>query len=463
MRDQQVGIGSAAVGPLGADANRTPVQRRVLTVLAATSLLLAVAVVGAPRGAVADEQVEPRGIDRICPPPASEADDDVQDAATDDPDVGATDPEQDTTSATGTVPTDTDGDGDASDEPAFPDLDATHGPAITCAAGYEVVTGFQDGRFRPAHEVTRAQMATMVAGFVEAALGLSLDVPEQGRFPDSSGSVHRDAIEAIAAVGIIDGREDGTFGPGESLTRGQFTRAVVNAISFADVLAIGGPLPPSGDPAVFDDVPGTTFEADIAALSAIGVAAGTGDGFFAPNRSVTRGQLATFLMRAGDYLDEQQRWKPTARRTVELRAELVAVPEELDDPGSEGPSDDTDDAPDEEPQEPLPSGRAVLVIDAFGGGLSYTLDLTEVPGPYLERGRATLHRGHPTDPGPEVLELAGGDALARTKVSGSVFEADSIERFAAIIADPGAYYVQVATDARPDGVVRGVLAVPSAD
>ena len=426
-------------------------------VVAVAGLLALVAAVGLPQAGMADEP-EIRGIDRVCPVPDK-------------------------------------------DEISFDDAGATHGAAISCAATYRLVSGFDDGTFRPSEDITREQMASFVTAWVERATGVGLPLPDERRFDDVGDGVHADAVEKLAEAGIVDGRGDETFEPQATLTRGQFAAVVANAISYADVLDVDGPLPPDGDPQRFDDVPDTTFEQEIASLAQVGVTGGVTSDRFAPREPVTRGQLATFLMRSADYLDAYQRWRPTAEGSVVLLAELEAVVQEDDDDAGDGDASDDDAADggtdgdgagddaadggsdgdgsdghgadgggadgdggddgqridgDDEP----PSGSATLTVNAFNSTLAFSLDLSQVPGPYAEQG-ATIHLGDPEEGGGElVLQLADGEELAESTggvVTGVVFESASSMRFSDLTAAPQDAYVQVATEDAPDGAVRGQL------
>jgi hypothetical protein len=379
-----------------------------------------------PVAAVAQDPPAARSIDRVCPPP-----DDVLTRE------------------------------DAVD---FPDVGTTHGQAIVCAAQYGIITGFADGTVRPDRPVTRGQLATLLARWVRTAIGFSLPVPGERAFSDTDGSTHADAIDALAAVGIVGGREDGTFGPGDPLTRAQLAATVAAAISFADVLAVDGPLPPDDSEVTFLDTVDSLFEAPIRALAGIGVVQGTGDGLYTPQATVTRGQLATFLMRSADYLDRQQRWRPTAEVVVvlvRLRADEVVGDTGPDGPGGDDPAEGETEDPDADAATPG-SATAVLTINAFNGTMAYALDVSDLDGPFGGTDGATLHLGVAGQQGPVVLPLATGDALDDADadvLTGIVIEADSAVRFADMIVAPSELYLQIATSEQPAGAVRGQLAV----
>ena len=467
-------------------------RQRAVALLLALVLALALlpAVQGGPAQAEATEEteetedtpvLEARGIARVCP---EELLDDDEAAGEDGGDDGEVDGGDDGVE-----------DEDADDEPAFPDLGTTHAASVTCAAAYGLVSGYPDGTFRPEQPITRAQMATFVAAWLGTATGISLTVPEEPRFADTLDNVHRDAIEAIAAAGIVSGRADGSFDPAAELTRGQFTRAVANAISYADVFAVDGPLPPELSSVVFDDVAGTTFESTILALAGVGVALGTGDGAFSPDRPVTRGQLATFLLRSADYLDVYQRWLPTALEPVALEGDLVAIVEPLeeepadddgaDDGAATGSSDDGSggdgvsgddgdgasgdggdggDDGDDGSQDPAPAPRVIgsvrVVIDAFGGLLSYETRVTELTGSTSSSGALELVWGDPALDGRTVLVLDDEVVPAPQLRTGEVFEADSSERFAALLGGSEPLVALLRTEDVPEGIAVAVLVPP---
>lgn len=383
-------------------------SRRLTSVIGVTALAAALV----PGVAVADSHDVPaaRGIDRVCPAP-------------DDATVEA---------------------------PALTDVTGVHAAAIDCALDYGLVRGFTDATYRPGVAVTRGQMATFVAGWIETALGEELEVPGTDPFPDIAGT-HRDNIAALEAAGVVSGRTDGTFGTGADINRGQMARLLANAIDYADNPDVAGTLPDADDTVYFADADGTFFQADIQALAGVGIVQGDTAGNYNPGGSVTRGQLGSFMMRGADYLDREQRWLPTA---VEVTYEV-----DLSFANEVSIDDDTGEVTFGVGQ-PGATGTADLVINAFDGMLTYTVDYTDVDGPFAEGPGLHIHAGELDENGPIVVDLASGaDLQAETDqiISGSVAEADADVRYADLIEFPEAFYVNLHTDAEPAGAVRGQL------
>ena len=98
-------------------------------------------------------------------------------------------------------------------------------------------------------------------------------------------------IEALAAAGIINGYDDGTFRPGAAVTR-----QAAAAFLYRDL--IGGEVAPCTAPP-FTDVPiNHPFCGQIAGMADAGVIQGYSDGTFRPGTTVSRQAMAAFLYRA---------------------------------------------------------------------------------------------------------------------------------------------------------------------
>ncbi|KYG91908.1 hypothetical protein A0U40_02930 [[Bacillus] sp. KCTC 13219] len=97
--------------------------------------------------------------------------------------------------------------------------DNAHFEAITALQTAGVISGYPDGTFKPAQDVTRGQAAKMLAG----ALGLDTKNVENPNFADIPVShQYYGPIAALAALGGIEYYEDNTVEPNEAITREEF-------------------------------------------------------------------------------------------------------------------------------------------------------------------------------------------------------------------------------------------------
>jgi acyl-homoserine-lactone acylase len=179
-----------------------------------------------------------------------------------------------------------------------------HEDNIRCLADLGITQGLRGGdRYGPRLATERGQMASLVHRFLTLS---SNEDPPAGpdAFRDDDGSVHEPAIDSLAALGIVQGRRDGTFDLFGSVTRGQMASFVVRTLDHLDDGELNGSFPPAG-PDAFRDDDGSTHEAAIDKLVALGVVQGFRDGTFRPGAPVTRDQVATFLVRAYDVVLEE--------------------------------------------------------------------------------------------------------------------------------------------------------------
>jgi hypothetical protein len=196
-------------------------------------------------------------------------------------------------------------------DPGFEDTAGnTHEANIDCIAWYTITLGAGDrngngeNEYAPDEGVTRGQMASFLARTaVEAGVTLPANAPDA--FPDDDDSVHQDNINAIAALGIAQGR-DGLFHPEENVSRAQMASFIARLYDL-----VTGNLPKDA-PNAFPDDEGSTHEPSINALAELGVVKGRadtadfdGDGnvgelVYGPNDNVTRAQMASFIIRTLD-------------------------------------------------------------------------------------------------------------------------------------------------------------------
>ena len=107
-------------------------------------------------------------------------------------------------------------------------------------------------------------------------------------FPDVAGHANKNAVEALAARGIINGYPNGNFGPSDPMNRAQFATITVRAL---------GMTQSSGSK--FPDVPSWEwYPGWISTATAYGIVNGYPDGNFGPTDTITREQAATMVARA---------------------------------------------------------------------------------------------------------------------------------------------------------------------
>jgi hypothetical protein len=162
---------------------------------------------------------------------------------------------------------------------------------VHCLACQGVLGGYEDGTYRPGQGITRGQLAKLVSN----AAGYSEDVLGQTYTDVPPDNVFYLYIERIASRGIAGGYGDGTFRPDGPATRGQIAKVLSNAAGFSDT--------PAGQS--FSDVgAGDAFYLYVERLATRGVIGGYEDGTFRPGNPATRGQVAkmvanTFLQDCG--------------------------------------------------------------------------------------------------------------------------------------------------------------------
>lgn len=180
-------------------------------------------------------------------------------------------------------------------EPGFIDVpaDGAHAANIGILVEAGITQGYADGTFRPGRSVSRAQMAA----FLARALGIDLATVDAtaGGFSDVPvDHPHARAIAAVVERGIAGGYADGTFGPGNPVSRAQMATFLAKALG-VDLAAVD-----TADTG-FPDVRSTdTHARGVVAVAERGITGGLADGTFGPTRSVSRGQMASFLVAAFD-------------------------------------------------------------------------------------------------------------------------------------------------------------------
>ncbi len=100
-------------------------------------------------------------------------------------------------------------------------------PYIETARLHSVLSGYNDGTFRPNNEVSRGQMSKMIV----IAMGWTVNAPTQHFSDVPRDYVFYGYVETLVAHSAVSGYNDGTFRPGNNLTRGQLSKVLSISIS----------------------------------------------------------------------------------------------------------------------------------------------------------------------------------------------------------------------------------------
>lgn len=180
---------------------------------------------------------------------------------------------------------------------AFTDVGVgtTHWLTIERLAARNIAQGTGGGRFGPGDPVQRGQMASFLIRLLDQ------EDPDGQRsdavvaLSDITGTTHEAAIVELVQRAIAGGFPDGTYRPGDAVTRGQM----------ATFIAAAAGLPTDGlGPSGFSDVDGGTHAGAITAVTDAGIARGFDDGTYRPGVPVTRAQMASLLSGLLDHLEQ---------------------------------------------------------------------------------------------------------------------------------------------------------------
>jgi len=117
-------------------------------------------------------------------------------------------------------------------------------------------------------------------------------------FTDTEGAVCETAVDVLSALGIVEGKAEGSYEPNSFLTRAEMTTIILRAMNMAEG-AVGKDI--------FADVPATHWGyANIAAAYQMGIINGTSETTFAPDTVVTYEQAVKMVVAALGYTVEAE-------------------------------------------------------------------------------------------------------------------------------------------------------------
>lgn len=149
------------------------------------------------------------------------------------------------------------------------------------------VTGYDDKTIKPDNNITRAEAAALIS---RISSGFSADKNyDVSKFSDVDGGAwFAKNVGYAAENSIVSGYEDGSFRPGNTITREEFAAMICRFMKY-DTSASG----------VFSDVSPEHWAAPyIAAMKANGIISGYEDGSFGLGRNITRAEAIAIINRA---------------------------------------------------------------------------------------------------------------------------------------------------------------------
>jgi hypothetical protein len=183
---------------------------------------------------------------------------------------------------------------------------------IYALANADVIKGYGDGNFKSGNSITRRAFVTFEARVYNAlpnnikngknnfATGACKKNQTSGFSDVSNNSQFCEQIRQLTRVGVINGYDDGTFQPGNHVTRRAIAAFLFRLDSYLKGAAVGDAecTTPTG----YNDVnENTAFCGDIEWLTDHDIASGYDDGGFHPGGDTTRRAGAAFFFRFGNY------------------------------------------------------------------------------------------------------------------------------------------------------------------
>ncbi len=184
---------------------------------------------------------------------------------------------------------------------SFPDVPSSewYYDTVMWASENGLITGYDDGRFGPGDDLQRGQFATILYRME----GEPAQTFEPGIYSDvEDGKFYSDAVVWAKHEGVITGYDDGRFGPTDIVTREQ-----VATILYRYAQKQGKDTSAAGEIEAYPDggsVAGFAYDGVRFALGA-GMIRHDG-GYINPGGNASRAQIATILQRYFAYVDREE-------------------------------------------------------------------------------------------------------------------------------------------------------------
>ncbi len=157
--------------------------------------------------------------------------------------------------------------------------------AINALAADGIINGMGDGRFEPERSITREEFVAMLV----KAFDIPASDTDAGFTDAAADAWYASALAAAKQAGLVNGYEDGSFGVGQEITREDVTVFLYRAQNLDSTKTEESEL-------FADDADISAYAADaVYALRDQGVISGRGNNEFAPKASCTRAEAAKMI------------------------------------------------------------------------------------------------------------------------------------------------------------------------
>ena len=155
---------------------------------------------------------------------------------------------------------------------------------ITSLTQKGIVSGYEDGTFRPAHPVTRAELAKLLCTAFE------ITVNTENIFSDTKDHWAKSYITALSNKIPLRGNGDSLFLPNEPATREEVAASIIWLLRDTNAIKNNKTI-------TFSDVEEFTPEllSDVEIAASSGIVSGYPDGTFRPSENITRAEMATII------------------------------------------------------------------------------------------------------------------------------------------------------------------------
>lgn len=144
------------------------------------------------------------------------------------------------------------------------------------------IFGYPDGTFRPQGNVTRAEAAQMFATLLNGSNNFVTS--KTTKFSDANGAWYSQAVNYVVDKKLISGYSDGTFRPGNNITRAEFAQMISGMLDNKEKAQT-----------TLKDVQGHWAQDAIAKVYGAKKVTGYPDGTFRPNKDITRAEAVTIF------------------------------------------------------------------------------------------------------------------------------------------------------------------------